>query len=43
MLSGGADSSITLWDLEKAENTVKSYAHRPAGKVPKYVDLMLNL
>lgn len=31
MLSGSAESSILLWDLEKAENTKKSCIHRPAA------------
>lgn len=35
MLSGGADSSIKLWDLESAENTSKRYVHRSAGKVER--------
>ncbi|KAI9835665.1 MAG: hypothetical protein M1837_003678 [Sclerophora amabilis] len=35
MLSGGADSSIFLWDLEAAENTYKSYVHGPTGATPK--------
>ena len=35
MLSGGADSSILLWDLESAENTLKRYTHRPAARSNK--------
>lgn len=35
MLSGGADSSIKLWDLESAESTYKRSAHRPTGTVEK--------
>lgn len=33
MLSGGADSSILLWDLESVENTVKSYTYKPSAKL----------
>lgn len=33
MLSGGADSSIFLWDLESVENTTKSYTYSPAAKL----------
>ena len=36
MLSGGADTSIKLWDLETAENTSKHYVHKPIGTVEKY-------
>ena len=36
MLSGGAESSIKLWDLESAENTLKRFAYRPAAAVQKY-------
>ncbi|MCJ1305535.1 hypothetical protein MMC08_008349, partial [Hypocenomyce scalaris] len=36
MLSGGAGSSIILWDLETAENTAKAFVHRPAGVVRTY-------
>ena len=36
MLSGGAESSIILWDLETAENTAKAFVHRPAGVVRTY-------
>ena len=35
MLSGGADPSIKLWDLEKAENTSKHCVHRPIGAVER--------
>ncbi len=35
MLSGGAESSIILWDLERAENTSKDYVHRPGGLIRK--------
>lgn len=35
MLSGGADSTIKLWDLESAENTLKRFTYRPAGAVRK--------
>ncbi len=35
MLSGGAESSIILWDLERAENTSKDYVHRPVGLIRK--------
>ncbi|KAI9756602.1 MAG: hypothetical protein M4579_003780 [Chaenotheca gracillima] len=37
MLSGGADSSILLWDLEQEENTSKSYAHRPIAATARGV------
>lgn len=33
MLSGGADSSIFLWDLDSVENTTKSYTYKPAAKL----------
>lgn len=36
MLSGGAEASILLWDLERAENTGKEFVHRPVGVVRKY-------
>lgn len=36
MLSGGAEASILLWDLERAENTRKEVVHRPAGAIGKY-------
>lgn len=45
MLSGGAESSIKLWDLESAENTLKSFTYRPARAVQKYdytVDALRN-
>lgn len=32
MLSGGADSSILLWDLESVENTIKRCTYKPAVK-----------
>ncbi|MCJ1453385.1 hypothetical protein MMC28_003732 [Mycoblastus sanguinarius] len=35
MLSGGAGSSIHLWDLESSSNTLKHYTYRPAAKVSK--------
>ena len=35
MLSGGADSSIILWDLEYTEDTSRKFTHRPAGRVQK--------
>ncbi|KAI9859182.1 MAG: hypothetical protein M1824_003868 [Vezdaea acicularis] len=35
MLSGGADPSIHLWDLESVENTTKKYTYTRAGSVPK--------
>ena len=35
MLSGGADSSLFLWDLESAESPLKSYTYRPSEKVKK--------
>ncbi|KAI9796031.1 MAG: hypothetical protein M1833_006539 [Piccolia ochrophora] len=38
MLSGGADASITLWDLEaevKPQSPRGGYTHRPRGSVPK--------
>ena len=39
MLSGGAESSIKLWDLESAESTLKRFTYRPAGAVQKYSSL----
>ena len=36
MLSGGAESSTKLWDLEGAENTLKRFSYRPAAVVQKY-------
>lgn len=35
MLSGGADSSILLWDLESAGNTLKQYTLKPAARLNK--------
>ena len=35
MLSGGADSSISLWDLESAENPLNRCIYRPAAKASK--------
>jgi len=35
MLSGGADSSILLWDLESVENTVKNCTYKPAAESRK--------
>ena len=35
MLSGGADSSVFLWDLESAETPLKCYTYRPSEKVKK--------
>ncbi|MCJ1400697.1 hypothetical protein MMC11_003905 [Xylographa trunciseda] len=35
LLSGGADASIHLWDLEEPENTSQSCLHRPLGTVRK--------
>ena len=35
MLSGGAESSITLWDLESAENPLNRCLYRPAAKASK--------
>ena len=32
MLSGGTDSSILLWDLERAENTLKEHTSRPIAR-----------
>ena len=32
MLSGGAESSIHLWDLESAENPLNRCTYKPAGK-----------
>lgn len=36
MLSGGAESSIILWDLERGENTLRNCVHRPIGVIRKY-------
>ena len=36
MLSGGADPSIKLWDLENAETTSKSCVHKAIGSVERY-------
>ena len=35
LLSGGADASIKLWDLERAESTRKRCVHQPLGTVEK--------
>ena len=35
MLSGGASSSIHLWDLERSENTLKRYTCHPSVKSSK--------
>ena len=35
MLSGGAESSINLWDLESAENTLNRCIYTPAAKASK--------
>ena len=35
MLSGGAESSIMLWDLEQAEKSSKNFDHRPVAAAPK--------
>lgn len=35
MLTGGADPSIKLWDLENAETTSKSCVHKPVGSVER--------
>lgn len=35
MLSGGAESSIILWDLESAENTLNRCIYKPAAKASK--------
>ncbi len=35
MLSGGADSSIIVWDLESVESTVKCCTYSPAAKSSK--------
>ncbi|MCJ1465401.1 hypothetical protein MMC07_004019 [Pseudocyphellaria aurata] len=35
MLSGGAESSILLWDLESADNTSKRCTHRPSDALRK--------
>lgn len=35
MLSGGAESSILLWDLESADNTLNHCTHRPADALRK--------
>ncbi|KAL2040200.1 hypothetical protein N7G274_007103 [Stereocaulon virgatum] len=32
MLSGGADSSILIWDLESTENTLKRFTYKPCAK-----------
>ncbi len=32
MLSGGADSSILLWDLESVENTSSRFTYRPVSR-----------
>lgn len=36
MLSGGAESSIILWDLECGENTCKRFTYRPTAAIRKY-------
>ena len=35
MLSGGAESSILLWDLESSGNTLKRFTYKPAVKASK--------
>ncbi|MCJ1288430.1 hypothetical protein MMC26_007787 [Xylographa opegraphella] len=35
LLSGGADSSIHIWDLDTAENNTQSSVYHPLGTVPK--------
>lgn len=35
MLSGGADSSIILWDLESSENTSKRFIYKRSAKTTK--------
>ncbi len=35
MISGGASSSIHLWDLESSENTLKHYTYHPTAKSNK--------
>ena len=35
MLSGGADSSILLWDLESTGNTLNQYTYTPAARSSK--------
>ena len=35
MLSGGAESSINLWNLESVENTRKHYTYKPTAKASK--------
>jgi len=35
MISGGADSSINLWDLQSVENTSKRFIYRPSAKTSK--------
>lgn len=35
MLSGGAESAISLWDLESAENTLKRCIHKPVANAKK--------
>lgn len=35
LISGGADATIKLWDLESSENTLKRYVNRPAAMVKK--------
>lgn len=35
MLSGGAESSISLWDLESAENALNHCIYRPSAKASK--------
>ncbi|KAL8918104.1 MAG: hypothetical protein Q9208_007544 [Pyrenodesmia sp. 3 TL-2023] len=35
MISGGADATIKLWDLEDSKNTLKRYINRPAAMVKK--------
>ena len=36
LLSGGADGSITLWDLETVQIPVKDRTYYPVGSVERY-------
>ncbi|KAI9763883.1 MAG: hypothetical protein M1839_006122 [Geoglossum umbratile] len=36
MVSGGADSSIRIWDLESTENHSNNYTLKPSGSVARY-------
>ena len=36
LLSGGAESSISIWDLESIGSSSKEHIYHPLGSVEKY-------